>query len=39
LQNVEEVKGSLQVISLVTVEIEGDEKPGCVAEMVARFYF
>jgi acyl dehydratase len=39
LQNAEEVKGSLQVISLVTVEIEGDEKPGCVAEMVARFYF
>ena len=39
LQNAEEVKGSLQVISLVTVEIEGQEKPGCVAEMVARFYF
>jgi acyl dehydratase len=39
LQNAEEVKGSMQVISLVTVEIEGEEKPGCVAEMVARFYF
>ena len=39
LQNAEEVKGSLQTISLLTVEIEGQEKPGCVAEMVARFYF
>lgn len=39
LQNVEQVKGSLQTISLLTVEIEGQEKPGCVAEMVARFYF
>ena len=38
LQNAEEVKGSLQTISLLTVEIEGQEKPGCVAEMVARFY-
>jgi hypothetical protein len=39
LESAEEVKGSLQVIRLVTVEIEGVEKPGCVAEMVARFYF
>jgi len=39
LQNAEEVKGSLQTISFLTVEIEGQEKPGCVAEMVARFYF
>ena len=39
LQNAEQVKGSLQTISLLTVEIEGQEKPGCVAEMVARFYF
>ena len=39
LQNAEEVKGSLQTISLLTVEIEGQEKPSCVAEMVARFYF
>lgn len=39
LQSAEQVKGSLQTISLLTVEIEGQEKPGCVAEMVARFYF
>lgn len=39
LQSAEQVKGSLQSISLITVEIEGQEKPGCVVEMVVRFYF
>jgi acyl dehydratase len=39
LQSAEQVKGSLQSISLLTVEIEGQEKPCCVAEMVVRFYF
>ena len=40
LQSVEEVRGNgLQLIHNVTVEIEGVEKPTCVAEMVARLYF
>ncbi len=39
LQSADEVKGSLEMISVVLIEIEGQEKPGCVAEMVARFYF
>lgn len=40
LESVEEVKGNgLQLIHNVTVEIEGVEKPTCVAEMVSRLYF
>jgi hypothetical protein len=39
LQNVEETKGALQLISVITVEIEGISKPGCVAEMVSLLYF
>ncbi|MCY3709603.1 MAG: MaoC family dehydratase [Caldilineaceae bacterium] len=40
LQSVEEVKGNgLQLVHNVTVEIEGVEKPTCVAEMVSRLYF
>ncbi|MBL6976063.1 MAG: MaoC family dehydratase [Deltaproteobacteria bacterium] len=36
---VEEIKGGVQVIKKVAVEIEGVDKPGCVAETVTRFYF
>jgi len=40
LQSVEKVRGNgLQLIHNVTVEIEGVEKPTCVAEMVSRLYF
>lgn len=39
LQTVEEIGGGLQIISKMTVEIEGEEKPGCVAETVYRIYF
>ena len=39
LQAVEEVAGGLQIISQMTIEIEGEEKPGCVAEVVYRIYF
>ena len=40
LQSVEEVsQNGLQLIHKVTVEVEGVEKPTCVAEMVARLYF
>jgi acyl dehydratase len=39
LQQVEQIKGAIQTVNKITVEIEGQEKPGCVAEMVLRLYF
>jgi len=29
----------IQVVKGVTIEIEGQEKPGCAAETVSRYYF
>ena len=37
--SVQEVKGSLELIKIITVEIENSEKPACVAEIVTRAYF
>jgi acyl dehydratase len=37
--SVEDVEGGVQVVNQVTIEIEGQEKPACVAETVSRFYF
>jgi acyl dehydratase len=39
LQDVSEVAGGLQLVRLVTVEIDGEDKPACVAETVSRLYF
>lgn len=40
LLRVEEVKNNgLQIVNKVTIEIEGVEKPACVAETVSRLYF
>ncbi len=40
LQSVEEVRGNgLQMVHQVTVDVEGEQKPTCVAEMVSRLYF
>lgn len=40
LVNVEEVAGNgLQLVSKVTIEIDGAAKPACVAETVSRMYF
>ena len=36
---VEEVAGGLQIINQITVEIEDQPKPACVAEMISRIYF
>lgn len=36
---VEDIAGGAQVIWQATVEIEGGDKPACVAEMVTRWYF
>ena len=38
VQAVEEVAGGYQVVWLVTVEVEGSEKPAVVAEWVIRYY-
>jgi acyl dehydratase len=38
LLEVTEVKDALQVVNKVTVEIEGNERPACVAEWVTRVY-
>jgi len=35
---VTEVPGGFQVESAVTFEVEGQEKPACVAELVVRYY-
>ena len=39
LMEVSEVQGGLQLIREVTVEVEGQEKPCCVAETISRLYF
>ena len=39
LLKVEEVPDGLQVSEQYTVEIEGQQKPGCVAEAIMRMYF
>jgi acyl dehydratase len=39
LLSVEDVAGGVQIVSQVTVEREGGDKPVCVAESVARIYF
>jgi acyl dehydratase len=39
LKEVGEVPGGLQMVREVTVEVEGGDKPACVAESVSRMYF
>ena len=36
---VEEVKGAIQSVVRVTVEIEGGDKPACVVDTMSRLYF
>ena len=36
--SVEEVKGSMQIVVRVTVEIEGADRPACVVDTISRFY-
>lgn len=35
---VEEIKGAIQSVVRITVEIEGQEKPACVADTVSRYF-
>lgn len=39
LAAVEDIAGGAQIVWQATIEIEGGEKPACVAEMVTRWYF
>jgi len=34
----EEVKGGVQVVVRVTVEIEGSDRPACIVDTISRFY-
>lgn len=36
--SVEEVKGAIQSVVRVTVEIEGSEKPACVLDTISRYF-
>ena len=38
LLTLKELPEALEAVYSVTVEIEGSEKPGCVAEVIARYY-
>jgi acyl dehydratase len=38
LKSVEDVSGGVQVINEVTIEIQGSDKPCCIAETVSRIY-
>ncbi len=39
LAEAEDVPGGVQIVTRVTIECEGAEKPSCVAETVSRIYF
>ena len=39
LASAEEAKGSIELVEEYSVEIEGQDRPGCVAECVMRLYF
>lgn len=36
--SVEEIKGAIQSVVRVTVEIEGQERPACVADTISRYF-
>lgn len=38
LESVEEVVGGVQCVLTLTIEVEGVEKPACVAELVFRYF-
>lgn len=38
LRDVSEVPGGIQLKTEITIELEGSEKPACVAETIARLY-
>lgn len=36
--SVEEMKGGIQAIVQITIEIEGSEKPACIVETISRYF-
>ena len=38
IMKVEEIKGAYQVTYRITIEIEGQARPACVADKIARYY-
>lgn len=38
IMTVEEIKGGVQSVVRVTIEIEGGEKPACVIDTISRYY-
>lgn len=38
IMKVEEIKGAYQVIYRIIIEIEGQKRPACVADKIARYY-
>ncbi len=38
LVSVEEIKGAIQSVVRVTVEIEGEDRPACVADTISRYF-
>ena len=38
VMSVEEVKGGIQVVVRMTIEIEGADRPACVVDTISRFY-
>ncbi|RLB73902.1 MAG: MaoC family dehydratase [Deltaproteobacteria bacterium] len=38
IQSAEKVKNGVQICYLITIDIDGDEKPACSAEYLARLY-
>jgi hypothetical protein len=38
LAELEEIPGGAQIVLELTFEVEGGEKPGCVAQTLARLY-
>lgn len=38
LQSVEQIAGGIQAVFRLTFEVEGQAKPGCVADIVYRYY-
>ncbi len=37
LTSVDDVKGGIQTVMTITVEIEGQDRPGCVVEAISRY--
>ena len=38
LLKAEEIKGAIQTVVRVTIEIEGEDKPACVIDKISRYY-